>query len=381
MGVKVREKVPGSGEWWVFINWRGVRRSKLVGPRETAETVAEQIRARLVIGDYNFDAPKEAEVTFRDYSTDWLENHIKALRRASTHSRYEEALRKYIWPAIGAKRIEDVKRGDVRDLLLKLHKAGKSVAILSLVRDVVSGIMNRAVDDELIQVNPGRDMMKALGFKRIRHTEVTPFTREEAELVLDTCLKKYPEYYCFMLTAFRTGMRLGEILALKWDDIDWHGRILVVRRSYRNQKISKTKTGRSRKVEMSGELYEALKWLDARRKEEALAAGRGELVEWIFHAEGGGPIAQNSIRYIWHQLLRRAGLHYVKFHTIRHTYASLLLSAGMSMHYVKEQLGHSSIQMTVDIYGHFVPSESKRGVDHLDRKGDNLVRRITENGK
>lgn len=93
--------------------------------------------------------------------------------------------------------------------------------------------------------------------------------------------------------------------------------------------------------------------------------GLGEAVEVIFHREGC-PMEQNYIRRVFKRVLQKAGLREIRFHDIRHTYASLLLSDGVTPVYVKEQLGHSSIQMTVDIYGHLIPSSNRGAVNRLD---------------
>ncbi len=87
--------------------------------------------------------------------------------------------------------------------------------------------------------------------------------------------------------------------------------------------------------------------------------------EFIFH-RGGKPIEQNSIRYPFKRILEKAGLREIRFHDIRHTYASLLLTDGATPVYVKEQMGHSSIQITVDIYGHLIPNSNREMVNRLD---------------
>ncbi|MEA2063450.1 MAG: site-specific integrase, partial [Gemmatimonadota bacterium] len=158
---------------------------------------------------------------------------------------------------------------------------------------------------------------------------------------------------------------LGELLGLQWGDIDWNGGFVQVQRSFKNQQMSETKTGRTRRVDMSDQLIEVLQRLYTDRKKEALKSGRGEVIELIFH-KSGEPIAQNSIRNVWKRILRKAGLRDMRFHDIRHTFASQLLSNGQSPVYVKEQLGHSSIQITVDIYGHLIPSSNREAVNQLD---------------
>ena len=89
------------------------------------------------------------------------------------------------------------------------------------------------------------------------------------------------------------------------------------------------------------------------------------MIEVIFHTDGE-PTSQNTIRNIWKRILNKAGLRNMRFHDIRHTFSSMLLSKGESPVYVRDQLGHSSIQMTVDIYGHLIPSGNRDAVNSLD---------------
>ena len=156
-----------------------------------------------------------------------------------------------------------------------------------------------------------------------------------------------------------------EVLGLKWGDIDWNQKLIRVERSYKRGQYDKTKTGKVRRVDMSDQLAASLKILLTKRKKEALKEGRGEPIECIFH-RNNKPIEQNHARRVFKRVLAKAGIREMRFHDIRHTYASLLLSRGESPFYVKEQLGHSSIQVTIDIYGHLIPGSNRGAVNQLD---------------
>ena len=366
----VREKTKGSGEWWIFINHNGLRRSKKIGQdKRLAFEAAKKIEARLVLGEMGLSEAGKTDPavpTMNEYSRLWLEDYIKPLRRASTYERYSWVYKKYVKPYLGKQPIDQVKRGDIRNLLLKHYKAGLSRSSVCIIRDCVSGIMGHALDEELIAANPVKGITKKLQLERTRRIEAEPFNQSEVDQVLHTCSESFPDYYPFFLCAFRTGMRLGELLGLQWGDIDWNGQFITVRRSFKNRRLEKPKNGKTRRVDMSDQLIEVMRGLQTNRKREALKDGRGVVVDWIFH-KGGEPIAQNSIRNVWNRLLLKAGIRRNRLHDIRHTYASLLLSNGQSPVYVKEQLGHSSIQITVDVYGHLIPSSNRDAVNQLDQ--------------
>jgi len=364
MGAKVREKRPG--DWWVVITHHGKRRSKRVGrDKKLATDVANKIQARLTLGDLGLAEQKEKVPTFKEYAEKWLEGYIKGVRRLSTYQRYKIMLVKYGYPAIGKMPLNEIKRATIRELLLNLNKKGLSKSTISLMRDVLSGPLSFALDEELIPFNPITGLLKALHIERDKREHIDPLTHENVSLFLKICTEHFREYYPFFLCAFRTGMRMGELLALRWGDIDWTGRFIEVRRSYKLGRMTPTKTGKMRRVDMSDQLFQTLRSLFVQRKEEALSSGTGEIVEVIFH-RNGEPMEQNFIRRVFKRVLSKAGLREIRFHDIRHTYASLLLSEAASPVYVKEQLGHSSIQMTVDIYGHLIPSSNRAFVNRLD---------------
>lgn len=374
MGIKVREKVAESGFFWVFINHRGTRRSKKVGSEDKALEVKKKLDAKITLGAFKIAATEEdkSEVpVFKTYAKLWLDDYILGLvrqekRRQSTYDRYRTILDKCVSPAIGKMPLDRIKRGDIRNMLLRYLKQGKSASLICLIRDVTSGVMGYALDEELIQVNPVVGITKKMNLDRDKKADVKPLMPDEVSQFLGKCAETQPGHYPFFLTAFRTGARLGEILGLQWGDISWSGKFIEVQRSFKNGTISPTKTGRVRRVDMSDHLIETLRKLYTERKKHALQTGAGAVIESIFHNDRGEPIAQNSIRNVYKRILRGAGLQDFRFHDIRHTFASLLLSNGESPVYVMEQMGHSSIKMTVDIYGHLIPSSNRQAVNQLD---------------
>jgi len=120
---------------------------------------------------------------------------------------------------------------------------------------------------------------------------------------------------------------------------------------------------------MSLQLAEVLKAHMTATKEETLRRGWKEPPQWLFCNEDGGPLDQNNLRKrYFYKCLERTGLRRIRIHDLRHTFASLLIAQGESLAYVRDQLGHHSIQVTVDVYGHLVPGSNRDAVDRLDDK-------------
>jgi len=197
--------------------------------------------------------------------------------------------------------------------------------------------------------------------------EIRPLTRDEAALFLVAARQHTPDEHPLFLCALRTGLRLGELLGLQWGDVDFHGRFIEVRRNLVAGRVTTPKSGKSRRVDMSQQLAETLRTLLTARKAETLRRGWPQVPEWVFCNEDGGPLDGDNLRHrVYYRLLAKAGLRRIRFHDLRHTFASLLLQQGESPTYVKEQMGHSSIQVTVDIYGHLIPGANRQAVDRLD---------------
>jgi len=243
-------------------------------------------------------------------------------------------------------------------------------------------MFNHAIDDGVLAANLATRVGRFNKKPAERRQDINPFSREELKLFLDSARQHFPRHHPFFLTLARTGVRLGEALTLQWGDIDWHGGFLEVRRTYCriSKQVLTPKSGKTRRVDMSRQLTETLKALLVERKKETLLKGWGEVPLWVFVTETGTRLDGDHVRNrAFYTLLKKAGLRHIRLHDLRHTFASLLIQQGAPLAYVKEQMGHHSIQVTVDIYGHLVPGGNRAEVDRLDDPQESVPEATSRN--
>jgi len=240
---------------------------------------------------------------------------------------------------------------------------------------------NHAIDDGVASFNPAARVGR-FNRRRGEDKKIDPLTKSEVSILLKSVKEKMPHYYPLLLCALRTGMREGELIGLTWGDIDFNGRFIVVRRNISRGEVTSTKSGKTRRVDMSLQLTNTLETLLAHRKAEGLRRELDKPAEerrkqeevltevidgWVFTTLQGTQLDPSNMRkQVFYRALDLAELRRVRFHDLRHTFASLLIQQGESLPYVKDQLGHHSIQITVDIYGHLVPGANRNAVDRLD---------------
>ncbi len=372
MAVKVKQH---KGAWWVFIDHHGKRKAKRIGTsKRAADQVAEKIQAKIALGQFEIKDEYQPQVPlFSEYATRWLETYAKVHLKPGTWRRYSNDIRLHLTPTFGHKRLDTITRQDIRDLIAIKRETGLA---WNSVRNFICPLremFNHALDDGVLAVSPATRLGKLNKKPADRQQDLHPLTREELRLYLETMRQHFPKEYPFFLTLARTGLRRGEALALQWEDIDWHGRFVEVRHTYchASRRLLSPKNGKTRRVDMSQQLTDTLRALLIERKKETLQKGWGEVPSWVFTSETGTMIDGDNIRRRVHcKALEKAGLRYVRLHDLRHTFASLLIQQGESLAYVKEQLGHYSIQITVDTYGHLVPGGNRQAVDRLDDPQD-----------
>src|SRR5262245_25589391 len=284
----------------------------------------------------------------------------------------------------------------VRELIATKKKAGLSQSSIRNIMAPIRGMYNHAIEDDDAQRNPASRMGK-FNKRNGGKPPINPLTREETQVMLDKAETDFAHYYPLFLCAPRSGLREGELIALKGIDIDFNGRFIDVQRTLSRGRIKKPKNGKSRRVDMSTRFaavrsdHLSRKRAAALRKEMEKPAGErrdaatvvNEVMEdWLFTTpeiiaktkpakrkpRGGTQLDPSNLRKMFYRLLTVAKLRRVRFHDLRHTFASLLIQQGESLAYIRDQLGHSSIQITVDTYGHLVPGGNRQAVDKLDER-------------
>jgi len=303
---------------------------------------------------------------FQDYASTWLANCQARQLKYSTLLRYEGILRKWLLPNLGLLTLDAIIRNHMRELVTKMCQEGSNPKTIHKVIRVVSAIFSQANEDELVNHNPAQNPSKLI---KIRHKkEIEVFTKEEEALILTFVKNALPLYYPLIVLLFRTGLREGEAVALRPEDLNLHSRYLTVRRNFTAGRMADSpKGGRTRKVDLSKDLVEVLK--EHMEVQEVEAAMQGiPRPEWLFPSPQGEIIRSNNFRdRVWGPLLHRIGLEYRCVHTCRHTYATRMIMADANLVYVQKQLGHSSIQITVDLYTHWIEEVERGKTLEVDR--------------
>ena len=381
MGVIVRQKVSGKGNpWWVFIAHNGKRTSRMVGSKTAAENAASKIQARLQLGEFVFEKEEKApEPTFKEYADSWIEKTAPASCKESTVHSYADLLRLHILPTFGHLKLKEINRGKIKDFFTDKILDGFSKSSVVHMKNVISGVLIKAVDDEVIPTNlslkikiPKNGIAKNGDEEENGNGEeaADPLSDEETKILLGTVRLHFQKDYPLFLLLLRTGLRIGEALALRWGDIDFNGRFIHVQRGLSRKKIESPKNGKTRRVDMSRQLAETLVAYKTECKRRGLALGLGDVPEYVFTNEKGSFIdLSNWRRRVFNKALEKAKLRRIRIHDLRHTYATLRIAKGDNISDVSNQLGHYSVKLTLDTYNHWLPGKKKSEVDGLDDIG------------
>jgi integrase len=341
-----------------------------------AEQLKAKLEAKIALGEFEVDDGKTRR-PFATYFRTWLDTYARAHCKDSTVAGYETAFRVYLLPRFGEQDITEISREPIKKLAYEMLAQDKSRSYVKATLAPLSEMFNHAIEDGHLAVNP---VLRILRHSRTevgeRTQKITFLTREELTHFLRSCRQYFPAWYPFVLLLARTGLRVSEAVALQWGDLDFHSRFIQVQRNWVDGVLTTPKPGKWRKVDMSQHLTETLKTLQLERKKETLRKRWQEVPSWVFTTGKGTMVNPDNFRSRdWPKLLAKAQMRQFRIHDLRHTYASLLIQQGESLAYVKEQLGHHSIRVTVDTYGHLVPGGNRAAADRLDDPEDAVTSR------
>ena len=323
------------------------------------EMLYEQRQGTLATG------PKQK---LKDFLEQWFEEVHAPTLRISSYLRYRGVLNNHILPALGPIPVQGLTAQKVQSFYASKLKEGLSTSSLHTIHKVLHGALDTAVRWNLV----ARNVCDAVSLPSETSRQVVPLTPEQAQHLL--AVVKGHELEALITLALTTGMRHGEITGLQWGDIDFDEGSLSVRRTVNRvgrykfvEGEPKTKQSR-RKISLPSFVLQLLKEHRIRQKEARLKAG----ASWqdrnlVFCNRRGGFLQPDILLRQFHKLLDEAELPRMRFHDLRHSAATILIAMKVPLKVIQELLGHSSVIITLNVYGHVLASMQDEIVDEMER--------------
>jgi integrase len=357
----------GDGRWCaqLTLGWQNGRRVR----KNIYGTTAQEVQDKLLKArtDHAAGVPVVVErQSTGEYLARWLET-VKPSLGPRTFQHYETVVRLHLAPEIGRLQLNRLTPQHIQALLTRKSKAGLSAQSVRHIRTILRIALNQALKLELI----GRNAASLTVAPKLVRKAFRILSPDEARKLLETV--RCHRLEAVFTVALSLGLRMGEILGLRWQDVDLDRATLTVNQAiYRiagkGLVAAEPKTDRSRRaLFLPDVVLRGLKTHRKRQLEERLAAGS----YWhdralVFTSSRGTPLEPRNLFRAFKKLLGKAELPDVRFHDLRHSTASLLLAQGVPMRAVMELLGHSSISTTADIYSHVMPTMMRDVAEKMD---------------
>ena len=326
---------------------------------KTQAEVKEKLRTAIE-NSKRLDYTQTGKYTVGQWMDEWFEAYAKVKVRPSSHQTYKGYIENHIKPNIGDIPIEKLTslqlqkfyrllltEGRVPRIESEKQPKGLSAKTVRNINQVISSAMDMAVRHKLILSNP----TEGCELPKVEHREMKTLPAEQLGAFLREAKESgvYELYYLDLAT----GLRRGELLDLKWEDVDLQNGIIHVRRQVARVdgevKELPLKTKNSyRNISISSDAVAMLTEMEANRSSD-----------YVFPSSTGGPISPDSVNNMLHRVLKRAGLPSIRFHDLRHTFATLALQNGVDIKTVSGMLGHFSAGFTLDTYAHVTTSAQK----------------------
>ncbi len=301
--------------------------------------------------------PVGTNVTVQEYLENWLENIHKPTIRLSSYLNYLKLLKNYLVPELGKIKLQKLTPQQISAFYSKKIKEGLSP---KTVRDI-HGVLHKAIDSAVKWEILPRNVCDAVTPPRNPHKEKTVLTKHQARILLDQV--KAHRLEALLVLAVTTGMREGEILALRWQDIDFEDNSLQVQRAVSYLKgygyvESEPKTAKSRRmIKLPVFVVNILKQHRTQQEDQRKEVGKAWIEKGLVFTNAQGYFySSNTLRKVFRRFLLSIDLPNMRFHDLRHSAATILLTMKVHPKVVQEILGHSQISVTMDLYSHALPS-------------------------
>lgn len=350
------------GLWCAQVSLEGRRLTKYAKTQKECRSWIKETIAK-IDGGLTFEATL---MTMERFFELWL-NGKELSRRPGTVENYRKITNSYILPKIGQMRLQDLTPTHITQLYLLLKEEGKGARSVQAVHVILHCALKQAVREGLL----GRNPVDAVDRPRVEQTETQILSEEQARRLLAVASGSlYETVFCLALIS---GMRKGELLGLKWSDLDQTKGTILVQRQLQLIKPEgyvlvppKTKAGK-RQIKLGQGMLAKLE--NHRKNQETLKAAAGD--KWkennlIFTSSIGTYMDQSRVHKEFKRLLTKAELPNLRFHDLRHTSLSFLLENGTPVNTVQQRAGHSKASVTVDIYGHAMSGSQNQAADRID---------------
>ncbi|MBF0509232.1 MAG: site-specific integrase [Deltaproteobacteria bacterium] len=331
---------------WVidFYDQKGERHWKTMPKDCTKGRAKEELRAieEAVAKGFYFTEAKTH--LFQKVAADWLD-YKKPNVRESTWSKYEGYVKSHFTEILDLK-INNITTATVEKFIIARQNVSMNITTLRKLIVTFNQIMNYAVRHKYVDHNPVRDAERPRGKGGVEAQPIRVLSPEEAMALLEQVTGQ--KYQTLFMLAIMSGARQGELFGLKWSDVDYENNQIHIQRTFNSGTWYKPKSATSnRKIDLGPAMMGALRrW--------RMACPPNEL-DLMFPNENGQPLdPTNVLRRILHPALVAAGLPIMRFHDLRHTYASLLIEQGGNIKYIQAQLGHASPTVTLNVYAHLM---------------------------
>lgn len=311
---------------------------------------------------------KGADIKLKDFIADWLRT-VSSSSSKGTHITYSWTVRRRILPYIGNINIMELKPDRIQRFYHFLQKEGVSNHAVRVTHKTLRVALNHALKLGLI----GRNPCSGVTPPKPEQTEMKFYDDRQVKHFLKTAREVGDRFYPLYFLAIHTGMRLSELIGLRWEDINWDLSTIQVKRQVMHLQGGgylftevKSKSG-NRTIILGKKALEILKIHQSEQLAVINSAGENWTDEdLVFPSYVGTPVTGSKIRNSMRQLLKASGLPKIRFHDLRHTAASLMLNHGIPVLIVSKRLGHSKPSITLDVYGHIIPSQQEEAAKLMD---------------
>ena len=351
------------GRWCASVSLDFGKRKYIYG--KTREEVGRKLTVAQKAKQDGLPLPTERQ-TLAQFLAHWLES-VKPSLRPSTHLRYEQLVRIHALPYLGKLSITRVKPDHLQRLYADRLEAGQSPASVRQLHAVLHRAFRQATRWGLV----GRNVADLVSAPRVAPSDMQALTPDQARALLDAAAGDRLE--ALYVVAVSTGMRQGELLGLRWQDVNMDSSTISVRKTLQRTSeghvLADPKTTQSRRhVGLTTTALQALQRHRVQQNKERLRVGAAwQDLDMVFSDPVGGFIKEWNLRkQSFLPLLQRAGLPIIRFHDLRHTAATLMMGRGVHPKIVSEMLGHSQVSITLDLYSHVTPTMQREATDAMD---------------